>query len=127
MDTIDLEANYGRSINPMELAKFLGLDRRTIVKCASRWGGVEVTPGTWRSFEKRILEVFNAEQGFEKRNSTISGKRDGSGTDAAKSFSGREQKVVSSGTGLGKGNKKRAGTEAIPDKFGVFGDRSMVQ
>jgi len=46
MDTIDLEANYGRSINPMELAKFLGLDRRTIVKYASRWGGVEVTPGT---------------------------------------------------------------------------------
>ena len=66
MDTIDLEANYGRSINPTELAKFLGLDRRTIVKYAPRWGGVEVTPGTWRFFEKRILEVLNAEQGLKR-------------------------------------------------------------
>lgn len=32
MNTEDLETIYGRSISPLELAKFLGLDRRTIIK-----------------------------------------------------------------------------------------------
>ena len=123
----DLKKTYGRAYTPQELGEILKLDRRTVVKYADYWGGVEVTPGNWRFFENRIVEVLNAEQGYEKRHSTIPGKRDGSGTDASEAVSGREQKVVSGGTGMGKRNKKRAGAEAIPDKFGVFGDRSMVQ
>ena len=81
----------GRAITAQELGKFLNLDRRTVIKYAARWGGVEVTPGTWRFFENRIMEVLNAEQGFEKRHMEVQGKRDGSGTDAAKAVSGREQ------------------------------------
>jgi len=122
-----LETTYGRTYTPQELGEFLQLDRRTVIKYAARWGGVEVTPGTWRFFENRIMEVLNAEQGFEKRHVEVQGKRDGSGPDAAKTVSGREQKVVSGGAHLGKRSKKRTGEAVIPDKFGVFGDRSMVQ
>ena len=109
MKNDELAHNYGGCLTASELAKFLKLDRRTVIKYASRWGGVEVTPGTWRFFEKRILEVLNAEQGFEKRHVEVQGKRDGSGPDAAKAVSGREQKVVSGGAHLGKRSKK--GTE----------------
>ena len=123
----EFEEEYGVALTPQELAKYLHLDRRTVIKYADRWGGVEVAPGTWRFFEKRILEVLNAEQGFEKRHITMQGERNGSGANSAKAVSGRQQKVVPDGIGLGKRNKKRAGIEAIPDKYGIFGDRSMVK
>lgn len=100
MTGTDMQNILGRAITPQELGKFLNLDRRTIIKYAARWGGVEVAPGTWRFFENRIMEVLNAEQGFEKRHVEVQGKRDGSGPDAAKTVSGREQKVVSGGATL---------------------------
>ncbi|MEN6469584.1 MAG: hypothetical protein ABFD45_11615 [Smithella sp.] len=127
MTGTDMQNILGRAITPQELGKFLNLDRRTIIKYAARWGGVEVAPGTWRFFENRIMEVLNAEQGFEKRYVEVQGKRDGSGPDAAKTVSGREQKVVSGGAHLGKRSKKGTGEAVIPDKFGIFGNRSMVQ
>jgi len=127
MTGTDMQNILGRAITAQELGKFLNLDRRTVIKYAARWGGVEVAPGTWRFFENRIMEVLNAEQGFEKRHVEVQGKRDGSGPDAAKAVSGREQKVVSGGAHLGKRIKKGTGEAVIPDKFGIFGDRSMVQ
>jgi len=127
MTGTDMQNILGRAITPQELGKLLNLDRRTVIKYAARWGGVEVTPGTWRFFENRIMEVLNAEQGFEKRHVEVQGKRDGSGPDAAKTVSGREQKVVSGGAHLGKRRKRETGGEIIPDKFGVFGDRPVVQ
>ncbi|MCE5262578.1 MAG: helix-turn-helix domain-containing protein [Deltaproteobacteria bacterium] len=123
----ELSQDFGECLTASELAKLLKLDRRTVVKYADRWGGVEVTPGTWRFFEKRILEVLNAEQGFEKRHITIQGKCYGSGANASKTLSRHEQKVISSSSGVGKGNKKGVGRETIPDKFGIFGGRSVVQ
>lgn len=122
-----MEQEYGRVFTPQELGEFLQLDRRTIIKYAECWGGVEVAPGIWRFFEKRIMEALNAEQGFKKRHSTIQGKRDGSGADATKTVPGRRKELISSGSDMGKRNKKRTGEEAIPDKYGIFGDRSMVQ
>ena len=127
MKSTDFESIYGRSISPLELAVFLGIDRRTVIKYAHKWGGVEVAPGTWRFFEKRITEVLNAEQNNEERNIAISGKRDCPGSDDPKDVSGREQKIVSGSVDLGKRNKKRTGTEAIPDKYGIFGDRNVVE
>ena len=65
MTAKDLEALYGRSLTAKELAKFLGLDTRTVKKYAYRWGGVEVSPGNWRFFENRIKEVLHAEYNNE--------------------------------------------------------------
>jgi len=121
----ELENAYGSAFTPQELGKILKLDRRTVIKYAEHWGGVEVAPGTWRFFEKRIKEVLNAEQGFEKRHIAIQGKCDGSGTYGTKAVSGCEQKVTSRGPGLGKRSKKRTGEKAIPDKFGIFSGGAM--
>jgi DNA-directed RNA polymerase specialized sigma subunit len=52
----DLENLYGRAMKPTELAKFLGIDVRTVKKYGDRWGGVEVAPGYMRFFENRVLE-----------------------------------------------------------------------
>jgi hypothetical protein len=45
LTSTELTEIYGRYIEPVELAKFLGIDSRTVVKYAPRWGGVEVSPG----------------------------------------------------------------------------------
>jgi hypothetical protein len=127
MTNNELAQDFGPCMTATELAEYLKVDRRTIVKYASLWGGVEVTPGTWRFFEKRIAEVFNAQQGFEKRHITIQGKRDGSGADFTKAVPRRRQEVVSSGPDMGKRSKKRTGEAAIPDKFGIFGNGPMVE
>ena len=59
MSSDDLKSNYGRSISPKELADFLGIDRRTVIKYASLWGGVQVSPGCFRFFENRIKEIID--------------------------------------------------------------------
>lgn len=127
MKSIDLETMYGRSINPQELADFLGIDRRTVIKYAHKWGGVEVTPGTWRFFEKRILEVLNAEHCFEKGNKALSRECDRSKHNPTEDVSRYEQEISSRGPGVGKGNKKKVGGEVIPDKYGIFSNRPLVQ
>jgi DNA-directed RNA polymerase specialized sigma subunit len=47
----DLENLYGRAMKPTELAKFLGIDVRTVKKYGDRWGGVEVAPVTCGSLK----------------------------------------------------------------------------
>ena len=56
---IDLQA-IGKPLNSVELANILGVDRRTIIKYADRWGGVEVAPGVFRFFEHIVAEKINA-------------------------------------------------------------------
>ena len=67
MTSTELENLMGRAITPQELARFLKLDVRTVRKYASRWGGVEVTPGKIRFFEKRVKEVLHAEFDLKAR------------------------------------------------------------
>jgi len=119
----DLETTYGRAYSPQELGVFLQLDPRTVVKYADRWGGVEVAPGTWRFFEKRILEVLNAEFDNETRNLSLPGQRDGKRSNATEGISGRLTKVEKGCLPLGRGNTKRTGERAIQDKYGVFGSK----
>jgi hypothetical protein len=119
----ELETTYGRSYTPQELGEFLQLDRRTIVKYAYRWGGVEVAPGTWRFFEKRILEVLNAEFDNETRNLSLPGQRDGKRSNATEGISGRLTKVEKGCLPMGRGYTKRTGERAIQDKYGVFGGK----
>jgi len=52
----EFESIYGRVIKPQELANFLGLDRRTVIKYADMWGGVQVSPGCYRFFENLVKE-----------------------------------------------------------------------
>jgi hypothetical protein len=54
--------DLGQAMTPKELAKILKIDHRTVIKYAPRWGGVEVSPGKYRFFENRVMEVINADK-----------------------------------------------------------------
>ncbi|MCK5023765.1 MAG: hypothetical protein KAS04_06315 [Candidatus Aenigmarchaeota archaeon] len=122
MTSTELTEIYGRSIKPDEFAKFLGIDRRTVVKYAPRWGGVEVSPGKWRFFEKRIMEVLNAEFDKETGDIAISWKCNGQGGSKSKTVSGCVNEIKAGSNRLGKRRKRRNGKGTIPDKFGIFDD-----
>jgi hypothetical protein len=121
MNFTELDSIYGRFIKPKELAEFLGVDRRTVIKYAAIWGGVEVAPGTYRFFENRIMEVLNAKQNFEKRNLEIPGKCDGQRHSKTETIPGRDKKIVSKGRSLGNRSREGTGKGAFRDSHGVFG------
>jgi len=112
--------DFGNCLTASELAEFLKLDRRTIVKYAYRWGGVEVTPGTWRFFEKRIKEVLNAEPNYETRRASLPSKCDSEKCNQTKNLSGQLTKVKEGSISLGRRDKKTIGKRIFKDKYGVF-------
>jgi hypothetical protein len=120
MTSTELTEIYGRSIKPGELAKFLGIDRRTVVKYAQRWGGVEVSPGNLRFFENRIKEVLNAKLDKEAWKEPLPSERDGQRNQKREAVSGFHQTVISRSGNLGKRNKGKSDKGAISDKFGLF-------
>jgi len=122
MTDVEFTQKYGDCLTATQLAKRLNLDRRTVIKYAYRWGGVEVAPGNWRFFENDILEVLDAEQNSEKRNFPVQSKYHSEGNNAAANVSGREQKNISRSSGMGKQNQRGNGKGTVTDRFGVFGD-----
>jgi hypothetical protein len=120
MTSTELTEIYGRSIKPGELAKFLGIDRRTVVKYAPRWGGVEVSPGKLRFFENRIKEVLNAKFDKETWKEPLPSERDGQRKSKRKAVSGFQQKIISGSGNLGNRNKGKLNKGTISDKFGLF-------
>jgi hypothetical protein len=120
MTSIELTEIYGRSIKPDELGKFLGIDRKTVVKYAPRWGGVEVSPGKWRFFENRIKEVLNAKFDKEAWKEPLPSERDGKRCLQTEAVSGFKQKFISGSGSLGKRNKGNLDKRAVSDKFGLF-------
>jgi hypothetical protein len=120
MTSTELTEIYGRTIKPNELAKFLKIDRRTVVKYAHRWGGVEVSPGKLRFFENRIKEVLNAKFDKEAWKKNLPSKRDGQRSQKREAVPGCHQTVLSGSGNLGKRNKGRLDKTAISDKFGIF-------
>ncbi|MBC8420340.1 MAG: hypothetical protein H8E10_17280 [Desulfobacterales bacterium] len=125
MNTTELESIYGRSIRPGELGKFLGLDRRTVIKYADKWGGVQVSPGRYRFFENRIKEILNdawfSNQTWEK---TLEGQHHGRGRVAPKIVSGRNKEVLPRSRGMGDRTKGEDRKEE--NRHGLLDDLIMV-
>ncbi|MGA2781768.1 MAG: hypothetical protein ABSF13_07585 [Smithella sp.] len=118
-----LTNEYGACLSATELAEFLKLDPRTVIKYADRWGGVEVAPGSWRFFEKRIMEVLNAEHNNEKRNVSLPRQCNSSRSNETKDISGQFTKVKKGSLSLGRANQKGTERDTVPDKYNVFGSR----
>jgi len=70
-----LEEKFGKAMTPVELASFLGVDRRTVMREVDRWGGVTVSPGRVRFFEKLVMEVIDADLKAKARPSEMDGPR----------------------------------------------------
>lgn len=116
----ELESLYGRSMTPTELADFLGIDSRTVIKYADRWGGVEVCPGKYRFFENRIKEVLDAKFNNKTRRETVERKCNGEGRKARQTVLGCHKKILSKSGSLGKGNTKEPRKNT--DRHGLLDD-----
>jgi hypothetical protein len=110
MTSKDLEAEFGRCITDIELAKYIDVDVRTLRKYADWLGGVMVMPGKYRFFENLIKEkINNAELNHEKRCPPVPSKRSNPGTGwekETKALSGRQQEVLQKRTVVGGRNKE---------------------
>ena len=113
------ETEYGRSITPKELGKFLGLDPRSLIKYADRWGGVEVFPGTWRFFENRVKEVLDAELDNCAREKEIPRHCDGKGRTKRQTVSRRQQGFDEGSGGMGENEKSGAKKRPIRNTHGI--------
>jgi hypothetical protein len=125
MNTEELEALYGRSIKPKKLAEFLGLDRRTIIKYADQWGGVQVAPGRYRFFENRIKEIMNdAWLDKQTQEEALEGQHHDRRRVASKNVPGCNKKIAQRGRRMGNGEKERDGKR--PNRHGLLDDTIMV-
>ncbi len=119
LTTKDLEDRYGRSVTAQELSNFLGVDRRTVIKYADRWGGVEVVPGRLRFFEKRIEEKLNAEFNREARQTPLASERTSKRDKPSKTIPGRYKDLKTASGAVGGRNKKPVGKGA-PSRHGLL-------
>jgi hypothetical protein len=125
MTSKDLEAEFGRCISDIELAKYINVDVRTLRKYAHWLGGVMVMPGKYRFFENLIKEKINhAELNHEKRCPAVSSERAstrGLREKKTEAFSGQQQKILQKRTDVGGGNQETAkGGNAARSRHGVF-------
>lgn len=114
-----LEEKYGKAMTPVELAAFLGVDRRTVIREADRWGGVAVSSGRIRFFEKKVMEVLDAELSEQARPHPVGGSSAGKRRDPHQDISGRQLKVREGGNLLGGRKTKGAVGQSQRDPFGL--------
>ena len=125
MTSKDLEAEFGRCITDIELARYINVDVRTLRKYADWLGGVMVMPGKYRFFENLIKEkINNAEPNHKKRCPSVSSKRSSTRPTWQKeteALSGRQQKILQKSTIMGGGNKEKVkGGNGKRSRHGVF-------
>ena len=118
LQSAGLESHYGKSITPNELGKFLGIDPRTVKRYASKWGGVEVSPGKYRFFENRVMEVINAELNNETRKEALERHDNVPRKKTGQAISGRFEEIVQGSGSVGKGNAEKA--SRTTDRHGLL-------
>ena len=125
MTSKDLEAEFGRCITDIELARYINVDVRTLRKYADWLGGVMVMPGKYRFFENLLKEkIENAEPNQKKWCPSVQSERSSAREiwkKETKALSGRQQKILQKRTIMGGKNKEaiKAGT-AARSRHGVF-------
>jgi hypothetical protein len=109
----------GKAMTPKELGGYLGIDARTVVKYADYWGGIEVSPGKYRFFEKKIMEVINADGNNQTWEKKVDRFRDGFRGKVVEGVSGRVKAIISGRGSVGSGRKK---TDFGGDRHGLLDD-----
>ena len=125
MTSKDLEAEFGRCITDVELAKYINVDVRTLRKYADWLGGVMVMPGKYRFFENLVKEkIKNAEPNQKKWCPSVSSERSnarGIWEKETKALSERQQKIVQKRSIMGGRNKETVkGGNGARSRHGVF-------
>jgi hypothetical protein len=124
MITDDLEKEFGRVIRPIELAKFLDIDVRTVKKYYYMWGGVHVTPNDFRFFENLVKEAINANNHNETWEKAMESRRDPAQTKIGKAVprcvETKPDGRYPVGAGRGRTAQIRRRGQPIPDTHGLF-------
>ncbi len=100
-----LEEEYGRFVKPEELAAFLGVDTRTVKKYSDLWGGIEVSPGKLRFFDKVIRRKLDAQFNKQKRQEALACGCDGQRPAKRKTIQGQLKGRIPGSSPMGKGGK----------------------
>ena len=100
---------YGKAMTPKEVAIFLGVDYRTVIKYADRWGGVEVSPGKYRFFENFIRRKIDAKFNNEKRKKEVESEYNGKWQKKREAISRQLDGNQTQCSIMGKGGKRKAG------------------
>ena len=117
-DTTTLIEAYGKAITPKELAIFLDVDYRTVIKYADMWGGVEVSPGKLRFFENIIRRKINAQLNHEERKKEMESEYHGEWQKKRQAVSRRLNQNKTQRNNLGKGGKNKTGKRT--DRHGLL-------
>ncbi len=105
-------------MKPEELAAFLGVDRRTVIKYADRWGGIEVSPGKYRFFEKLIRRKIDAQFNNETWKEEVEGRSNGQRPKNIKTVQGQLKARIPGCRIMGKGGKRKVREQT--DRHGLF-------
>ena len=104
-------SEYFKINQDKELAKYLGLDVRTLRKYADNYHGVAVLPNKFMFFEKELRRIIeNAKFNNKERNKEIQSQCANSWRTRqkeAKAVSRQKQKVLQGSSSVGKTDKKR--------------------
>ena len=109
MTANDLEIEYGRCILDKELAKYLGLDIRTLRKYADKLCGVAVLPNKYVFFEKVLQRRIYAQFDRKEWEKEVSGKCSDTRPKkekTAKALPRRQQKIIQKCRPMGKKDQK---------------------
>ena len=112
MTAKDLESEYGRCIPDKELARYLGLDIRTLRKYADKLCGVAVLPNKYVFFEKVLQRRIYAQFSKKTWENEVSGKCADTRSKKkkkAKALPRRQQKIIQKCSTMGKKDQKRIG------------------
>jgi hypothetical protein len=115
-----IHESFGKSMTPKELASYLNVDPRTVVRYADYWGGIEVSPGKYRFFEKRVMEVINANSDNQTWEKKVGRFRDGFRGKSVEGVSGRVKKIIQGSSDMGNRRKKE---DCTGDRHGLLDER----
>jgi len=117
-DTTTLKEIYGKALTPKELAVFLGVDYRTIIKYAETWGGVEVSPGKYRFFENIIRRKLDAQFDNKEKKKEMEGECNVEWDTKRKTVLRRLDSQQTQRNNMGEGGKRETGEKT--DRHGLL-------
>lgn len=113
-----LKETYGNVLTDVELSEFLGIDPRTVKKYADIWGGVEVSPGKFRFYEKVIRRRLDANIDNEAWQKALEGSCRPKWKKKRKAVSRPDNRVQEKCNIMGNGGKEKTGKRV--DRHGLF-------
>jgi hypothetical protein len=117
----NLKESFGDLITPEELAAYLKIDKRTLLKNALFWGGVEIYPGKFRFFADIVKgRLSHARLDIETRKKEMARSSGAQRKKKTEAVSGCIKKIPAGSFSVGKRGAGK--TQGRRDPHGIFDD-----